>query len=458
MKVLAGTVLVVDDTAALAGDLVRLLERAGLAASAAGSCADARVEMRRLDPDVALLDLQLPDGDGVSLLAELSQEHPDTRFVVITGHGSIRSAVEATRHGAIDYLTKPFEPEVLLVAVDKALRERALSDEVRRLRARHIGPAAQSPSDERARSPAMLRVEVLIERAARHDGIVLLLGESGVGKDHLARRLHRRSARGGGPFFSINCSALPRELAEAELFGHEPGAFTGARGRKRGLLELAQGGTLLLNEIGELELPLQAKLLTFLDTRAFVRVGGERSIAIDARLIAATNRDLAAEVAAGRFRQDLYYRINVFPIVIPPLRDRREDLPELVATLLERLVRDLGLAATPSVAPDVLDALACYSWPGNIRELRNVLERAVILADDHTVRRAQLEIAGDEGQWRHTVRFDPTRSLHDITRDAARALVSEALRRAPTRQEAARLLGISRHALTHQIKALGLDD
>lgn len=313
------------------------------------------------------------------------------------------------------------------------------------------------------RSEKMRDVVKQLQRVSTSDSTVLLLGESGSGKDYMARFLHDTSHRSGGRFFGINCAALAPELAESELFGHEPGSFTGARGRKRGLLELAEGGTLLLNEIGELSLPLQAKLLMFLDTQSFTRVGGEKSVTVNARLVAATNRNLEDEVDAGRFRKDLFYRINVFSIQIPPLRERVEDLELLVEDLVTVLAGKLGLGMVPTINAQCLQRLATYDWPGNIRELKNVLERAMILGDGNTVDPCNLgPLDGDSAaevakDWSLVVGFPANQSLNDVIRDVKVGLVEEALRRAGgQKQGAARLLGISRDALKHHVKSLGL--
>jgi PAS domain S-box-containing protein len=287
----------------------------------------------------------------------------------------------------------------------------------------------------------------------------LLLGESGTGKDFMARFIHENSERADGPFFAINCASVSPELAESELFGHESGAFTGARARKRGLLELAEGGTLFLNEIGELSSPLQAKLLTFLDTRAFTRVGGEKHIAVNARLIAATNRDLEEEVAKGTFRRDLFYRLNVISIKIPPLRERRDDIPMLVQKLLAQLQNDIRLQAQPSFEPDVMDTLKSYDWPGNVRELRNRLERAIILSAGRPIGASALGLSQTEKAWTFATDFPENRSLNDISRELKKSLVLEALRRADgNRVGAARLLRISRNSLNHYLKTLGIED
>ncbi|MBI5248789.1 MAG: PAS domain S-box protein [Desulfomonile tiedjei] len=294
--------------------------------------------------------------------------------------------------------------------------------------------------------------------AAKTDIIILLTGESGAGKDHLARFIHDNSRRASGPFYAINCAAIPPELAESELFGHEAGAFTGAKRRKRGLLELAEGGTLLLNEIGELPLHLQAKLLTFLDTRSFTRVGGEKSVTVSARLIAATNRHLDEEVAKGRFRHDLYYRLNVLSIRVPPLKERIEDIPTLVRQINSHLAQELQLPGTPSISGDDMAKLCAYKWPGNVRELRNVLERSVIVSDGQELKFDFLECeaaATSLGSW--TIHFPPVPSFVHVVTEIRRNLILEALARSGgNKQEASRLLGVSRYTLRRQLKTLKL--
>jgi len=295
--------------------------------------------------------------------------------------------------------------------------------------------------------------------AASRGSIVLLLGESGSGKDYLARFIHDHSERSNGPFFTINAASVAPELAESELFGHESGAFTGARGRKRGQLELAEGGTLFLNEIGELSPNLQAKLLTFLDTRTFTRVGGEKSISVNARLITATNRDLEKDVADGRFRRDLYYRLNVLTIKIPPLRERPEDIPILVQHILGELQREIRLHAPPELDPKALEALKGYEWPGNVRELRNVLERALILSGGGKITLTALGIGDTEKAWSFNTAFPEGKSLNQVTIDLKRSLVIEALRRTGgNRVAAAVLLDISRNSMNHYLRTLGIED
>lgn len=314
------------------------------------------------------------------------------------------------------------------------------------------------------RSTAMKAVMDQMALASTTDSIVLLLGESGTGKDYLARYLHEKSNRSGGPFFAINCAALPGELAESELFGHEAGAFTGSRSRKRGLLELAEGGTLLLNEIGDLPIHLQAKLLSFLDTQSFTRVGGEKSVEVNTRVIAATNRDLDREVAAGNFREDLFYRLNVFAIRVPPLRKRKQDLPLLVAELLDVLAKKMGFSGPPRMEQSAMDILAEYHWPGNVRELRNALERALILCDKKRIvvsdiGRLTKNGAGKVGQVDLSclVSISVSRSLPYALREAERSLATQALRRSGgSVKNAAFDLGISRDQMKYLMKSLGI--
>jgi DNA-binding NtrC family response regulator len=463
---MAGTVLIVDDEVQLVRHLEHLLRAEGYQVVGVHDAAEARRAVSAVYPDVVLVDLKLPDADGTTLMTELLEVHPQAGYVIITAHGSIRSAVEATRLGARDYLTKPFEPDELLVAVRNAMRDRLREEEITVLRkagrpsfARK--PGSRTPEAEASEFPseAMQATLKQARRAAATDSIVLLLGESGSGKDYLARYIHERSRRANGPFFAINCAAVSPDLAESELFGHEPGAFTGARGRKRGLLELAEGGTLLLNEIGELSMPMQAKLLTFLDTRSFNRVGGETQISVSARLIAATNKELQREVAERRFRGDLFYRLNVLSIRVPPLRDRREDLPVLAQEIMNLLTAEMALPESPQLDAEALKTLSWYDWPGNVRELRNVLERSLMLSGSKTISLSALGFDSHEDNWSYTVHFPSGKDIHDVTRDMKRSLVNEALRRANgSKQAAARLLGISRHAFAHQMKSIGLDD
>ncbi|MGO9570982.1 MAG: sigma 54-interacting transcriptional regulator [Desulfomonilaceae bacterium] len=324
-----------------------------------------------------------------------------------------------------------------------------------------VAPALAEEYPSKAMRSTLNQVRI----AAKSNSTILLTGESGSGKEYLAQYIHNYSDRAGGPFFTLNCAAIAEQLAESELFGHEKGSFTGAVARKRGVLELAEGGTLLLNEIGELPLPLQAKLLTFLDSKKFPRVGGEKEISVNARLIAATNRDLKKEVEAGRFRQDLFYRINVMSISVPPLRERLEDIPILVKEILAKLREELQIHEMPVVDREVISTLKRYDWPGNVRELRNVLERSLILSRGKHLGLEALRIRGGkdrqslEGDETFSVSFPNHRSLNEITKDVKRFLIDGALRKSEgSRQGAARLLGISRYSLKHYMKSLGYSE
>jgi PAS domain S-box-containing protein len=313
------------------------------------------------------------------------------------------------------------------------------------------------PGDSSYPSKTMSAIMELVGQIAATDGTVLLQGESGTGKDYLAGWIHEHSPRSSSPFFSVNCAALPHELAESELFGHEAAAFTGARGRKKGLLELAEGGTLLLNEIGELPTALQAKLLTFLDSKSFLRVGGQSPVHVDARLIAATHRDLNEEVSEGRFLEPLFYRLNVFPVRIPPLRERLEDIPLLCQELMARVASDIQLSQIPVLESAAIRALSGYQWPGNVRELRNVLERSLMLWTGGRFELAlQTQEQGQE-EWSFKTNFTPGRTLRDIYEELIYSLCVEALRRSGgNRREAARILGISRDSLYRYIDRFGL--
>lgn len=462
---MSGSVLIVDDEVPLVKFIERLLEREGFQTLGVHDGASAHQSMKRFFPDVALIDLRLPDADGITLLTDLRKLHPHARYIIITGHDSIRTAVEAMRRGASNYLTKPLNPDELVLAVRDAVQQRLKDEELTLLRnpgsPRTLPESGRTdaPVESRYPSQAMQSTLAQARSVAPTESIVLLLGESGSGKDFLARYIHEHSRRSQGPFFTINCAAVADEIAESELFGHEPGAFTGARGRKRGLLELAQDGTLLLNEIAELSPRLQAKLLTFLDTRSFTRVGGERQISVNARILAATNRPLEKGIETGDFREDLYYRLNVFSIKVPPLREREHDIPVLSEEILARIAVEMGLTNVPTVEPAHMDRLTRYSWPGNVRELRNVLERTLISAGTGPLDSSSFLGGATEQTWVFPVGFPTGQSIHEVVDDVKRSLIKEALHRSKgSKKEAAGLLRISRFALAHQLKALAIQE
>jgi DNA-binding NtrC family response regulator len=380
----AGRVLIVDDEPDVVANWSRVLERDGYHCL---GVTDSQHALRLLEterPDVVLTDLQMPDADGLAILRRAVELDPDVAVVVITGHGTVQSAVEAMQTGAFDYLLKPLPSnDVLRLAVQRGLARRQLLDENRRLRE---GLSPQVGLDKViGKSPAIEAVFELVRKAARAEASILVQGESGTGKELIARAIHANSARAAGVFVPVDCAALPENLLESELFGHERGAFTGADRVKPGMFEVADGGTLFLDEVGELPLGLQAKLLRALQEREIRRVGGTKQIPVDVRLVAATNRDLAESVRKREFREDLFYRLNVIPIVLPPLRDRPGDVPLLAYHFLGRYGRNRE-RPLEGIEPEALAALEAYPWPGNIRELQNAIERACVLADGPALR------------------------------------------------------------------------
>jgi len=371
-------VLIVDDDPSLPGMLARVLKAAGHDVAVAASGEQAVEALARSPFDVALLDVSLPGISGLETFRKLRASSPAVIGVFMTAFGSIRSAVDAMRAGGFDYLTKPFDNDELLLTLERALELQRLGEEVRLLR-EEIGSRVAFPGIV-GRSASMLQVLRLLPRIAESDETVLILGESGTGKELVATSVHRGSARAAGPFVAVNCSTIPVGLFESEFFGHEKGAFTDARAQRIGRLEQAHGGTLFLDEVADLPLEAQAKLLRVIEDGQVVRLGGREPVTIDVRFVAATNKDLAAEVAAGRFRDDLYWRVNVVAIELPPLRARPEDLPLLIQHFVDRLNVEMARQIT-GVSPAAMARLLAHAWPGNIRELENTLRRAFVLAD-----------------------------------------------------------------------------
>ncbi len=400
-------------------------------------------------------DVRLPDGSGLELLKHARATQPNLAVVLITAFGSVEDAVEAMRIGAFDYVLKPFKLEGLGMICEHALSDAQLEaehaymlDERREVAAEIIGTSAE-----------MSQVRKLIAVAAPQPTTVLVTGESGTGKELVAEALHRESGKAHRPLVRVNCPAIPKDLFESELFGHLKGAFTGALESRRGKFELADGGTLFLDEVSEIPLDLQAKLLRVLESRTFTRIGSNQEIHVDLRIVAASNRDLEAEVAAGTFRQDLYYRLKIFPIHVPPLRDRREDISELATHLLDKIATQLHLANT-GVTREALAQLSGYRWPGNVRELRNVLERGLLLAQGDPLGTEHLP---SELTSRHQIGcgkagcecFD---GLNEQVESFRRQRILEALERCQwTKKDAAERLGLSPRALSHYITKYDLD-
>jgi DNA-binding NtrC family response regulator len=377
-------ILIVDDEPDMVENLTRILRRAGHRCLRAteGPHGLALLESER--PDLLITDLRMPEVDGLDLLRRAHELDPALPVIVITAFGTIESAVAAVKQGAFDYLPKTFSVDQLLVAVDRALRQRSLTLENRSLKQQLQETLALD--NILGRSPAMMRVFDLVQKAARSDANILVLGESGTGKELIARAIHTHSQRASQPFQPVDCASIPENLLESELFGHEKGAFTGAIRTKPGLVELADGGTLFLDEIGELPMPLQGKLLRALQEQQFRRVGGTGLVDVDVRVVSATNRDLRDEVLRGRFREELYYRVNVIEIRVPPLRERAGDVRLLANAFLRRYAHGTIHRFTEAA----MQALEAYRWPGNVRELQNVVERACALAEGDTIERHDL--------------------------------------------------------------------
>ncbi|HMZ22210.1 MAG TPA: sigma-54 dependent transcriptional regulator, partial [Blastocatellia bacterium] len=374
-------ILIIDDEEAARYGMARALKNYSVAE--AGSVDEARRAITISRPDLMLLDINLPGISGLDYLRELSATENPPPVVMITAHGNERTAVEAIKAGAYDYLAKPFEVDELRLVVKNALETSGLREENERLKAEL--KAVRGVGDLLGASDRMRRIYDLINKVAATDVTVLIHGESGTGKELVARAIHEQSAHRRGDFIAMNCAALPSELIESELFGHEKGAFTGAAGQRKGKFELANGGTIFLDEIGDMSLPTQAKLLRVLEERKVERLGGSYSIPVDVRVVSATNRDLVKAVADDKFRADLYYRLRVVQMDLPPLRDRREDIPLLAESFLQTYGKRYGLKCC-EISADAMKRLLAYDWPGNVRELRNAIERSVVLADGKSLK------------------------------------------------------------------------
>ncbi len=440
-------VLIIDDEEALVRSLSFALRGEGYEVHGVHTGADGVAAAARLAPAVVMLDLRLPDMSGQEVLDILRRKHPHLPVVMISAHGDTREAVRAVKNGAVDYLSKPFELDELLHVLSATLDRQRMAEEIDFHRQTALGDGALV-----GQSPDMRDLSALVARvAASSSGRVLILGESGTGKALVARAIHSGSARAKHPFIEINCASLPEQLVEAELFGAEKGAYTGAHEKRVGLVTLAHGGTLFLDEIGELPLALQAKLLHFLENGSYRSVGGAQARTADVRVVAATNRDLAEEVKAGRFREDLFYRLNVIQVRVPPLRARIGDVALLADHFAARYAREEGCAAI-TFSTEARACLSAHSWPGNVRELKNLVERLTILMPGREITPADLppEMTG--------ARANGPPTIVDTLADAERDLLESALSQAEGHKgRAAEILGISRHALKRRLQRLGLD-
>lgn len=436
------TILIVDDDAGFRSLMETILRGEGYEVDSAGSVGEARAQGERRSYHLVITDLKLPDGSGLDVLRHWKQEMPETPVVMITAFGSVASAVEAMKLGAVDYLGKPLSsPDELRLVVKSALERQRAERERDALREQEN--ARFGCGELIAADPRMQRVMELVAKVAPTPATVLVMGESGTGKELIARCIHANSPRAQRVFVAVNCAALSPTLIESELFGHERGAFTGAVGQHIGRFERAHGGTLFLDEIGELDASLQAKLLRVLQERTLERVGGTRQISVDVRVVAATNRNLRQMVNEGKFREDLFYRLNTFPIELPPLRERPGDIRRLARHFLERAGRNLGKTGL-KLSPEAETVLLTYSWPGNVRELENTMERLAILCDG-TIEVDDLPVSGS----------GPVRPV--LFKDIERKAIEDALRENDgNRTRTAKQLGISLRTLQYRLKEYGI--
>ncbi len=453
-------VLIVDDESSLRTALFRMLDRKGLSVITANKIEEAKL-LSQSDQtlDLALVDLNLPDGDGIDLMTYLKGIHPNCQVIILTGHGTVESAVRATQQGAFHFITKPFNMDELVSLVDKALTHKKLQQENQQLR-NELNKKYQFEHII-GKSPELQSVLSMVERVADSDSTVLVTGESGTGKELIAKAIHYNSPRADQAFVAINCGAIPSELLESELFGHMKGAFTGAIANRIGRFEMADGGTIFLDEIGDLEPALQVKLLRVLQQRSFEPVGATKSVQVNVRVIAATNKNLELEVSQGKFREDLFYRLNVIPLVIPSLRERRSDIPLLFAHFMEQFNRNKGRKLT-GLSPESLDCLINYNWPGNIRELENLVERLAILKGQGQIEVSDLpaKYRSNTPQAKEAVSFDiPDDGLdfNSAVDQYENSLILRALEKTGwNRNQAAMLLRLNRTTLVEKIKKKGL--
>jgi DNA-binding NtrC family response regulator len=457
-------ILLVEDKASLRAMLRHALEAQGHAVTEAADEPEAARLLREIQPALVLSDLRLPAGDGFGVLRAARDFDPELPVIVMTAYGSIQDAVQAMKAGAMDFLAKPVDPDHLLLLVERGLAQRRILTEYALLK-EELASRRGAPTIIGG-DPALQKVSLALQRAAATDATVLLQGESGTGKELFARALHALSPRSDGPFIAINCAAIPETLLESELFGHEKGAFTGANARKPGRFELAHHGTLFLDEIGDLPLGLQAKILRALETRRFERVGGTVSLQVDVRVVAATNRQLKAAVMQRQFREDLYFRLSVFPVEIPPLRERKGDIEILARHFIDRYCRELRKKPL-ALSPEALAELQGYAWPGNVRELQNCIERAVILADGDVLYARQLnlsfrEVPGAPAPPSPWEQIDLSGTLADASRrvlnEVERRKIGQAIRHASGHKpKAAEALQVSYKTLLMKMKELGIE-
>ncbi|MDW7678796.1 MAG: sigma-54 dependent transcriptional regulator [Bacillota bacterium] len=444
-------ILVVDDEKNMRWAISRALEKEGYEIHEASNGQEGIETFERFRPDVMLLDLKMPVMDGMEALTHIRKTNATTPILMLTAHGTMETAIEAMKLGAMDYLSKPFDVEELKVQIRKALHVSELEEQVTYLKET---TAFETGNVVIGNSQPMKELMTMVERAAATPATILIQGESGTGKEIVAHLIHHNSPRRDKPFIKVNCGAIPETLIESELFGHEKGAFTGATSRKIGKFERARGGTILLDEIGELNLSMQVKLLRVLQDKEIERVGGSETVAVNARVIAATNRQLKEMTEEGTFREDLYYRLNVIPLHIPPLRERKEDIPAFVNHFLKVYCNEMG-RKNMALSPEAMEQLVNHPWKGNVRELENVIERLVILSPTDDVQEVDLPHSGDTEAIKDRRIHLPEEgvSLDDLEKD----LILQALEKTGNNQtKAAQLLSISRHTLMYRMDKHGI--
>lgn len=445
------SILIVDDEESIRFSLKGGLEDEGYHTLLAANGEEAVQVIERNEIDLILLDIWMPGKDGLQILEELNKSGYRIPVIIMTGHGSIDTAVRATRLGALDFIEKPLDLNKIIITINNTLHLRALEEENALLRMK-----AQKDDEIVGNSPAIRKLKEQIDRAAPSDAWVLILGENGTGKELVARRLHKKSQRNKQPFVEVNCAAIPQELIESELFGHEKGAFTGATERRRGKFDLANNGTLFLDEIGDMSLPTQAKILRILQEQRFERVGGSQTIQVDVRVLTATNKDLEKEIEAGRFRQDLYYRLNVIPIYVPRLADRKDDIPELVEHFL-KMYASLKGGKKKTMAEGAVKKLMQHDWPGNVRELKNIVERLVIMTPGDTITADDILPLSSRSS-SETDKLIDIPLLKDARAQFEKMFIENKLKECGYNiSKTADLIGVERSNLHRKIKGLGID-
>ncbi len=474
-KKIAGKVLVADDEDSIRWVLATALEEAGYEVVQAERGEAALERLRAGAVEAALVDIRMPDLDGLTLLSRLHESEVRTPVIIITAQNTMNNAIEAMKRGAFDYLTKPFDIEEVLLLVERALEMARQSSDLHRLEEENRR-RFELGVEIIGKTPAMQGIFKTIGRVAQTDATVLIQGESGTGKELIGRAVHSHSPRWAGPFIALNCSAVPRELLESELFGHEKGAFTGAVEQRPGVFEVANGGTLMLDEVGDMPLELQAKLLRVIQEKELTRIGGREVIKIDCRIVAATHRDLEAMAKAGKFREDLYFRLKVVPLTVPPLRERRGDIPELIDYFVSKINREMGTKIV-GLSREAREQLLAHAWPGNVRELENTLVRAAVLAAGSTLMPRDLALARHEPdapppadlQFEDLIRLklgeyfgegdgDPRDLYQRVVERVEKPLIELTLERTGGNQlRAAGILGINRNTLHKKITHLRID-